>query len=151
MAHPPTTAKPKVEFKFLFLMGNDLEQIQHFYRDLLEISTAGAPEKGWIDLDLGVHVIFFKADYDIPFIKDWAWQPGYHGGEANVTSWSLQFNEDDFKKMYQRLKTAKVELLNDKPEWRRDSYWGLTAKDPMGNTVEIFATPATKPNVTDWE
>lgn len=151
MAHPQSTTKSKVEFKFLFMMGNDLKQIQHFYQDLLEVTTTGTPEEGWIDLDLGVHVIYFKSDYDIPFIKEWAWQPGYQGAGGNLTSWSMEFSEEDFKKMYQRLKVAKTELLKEKPEWRRDSYWGLTVRDPMGNTMELYTVPANKPNVTDWE
>lgn len=150
MAHPTSIARPKVAFKFLFLMGNDLTQIQHFYKELLEVPTTGTPEEGWIDLDLGVHVIYFKSDYEIPVVKEWAWQPGYQGAGGNLTSWSMEFTEDDFKEIYRRLKSAKAELLKEKPEWRRDSYWGLTVKDPMGNTIELYAVPAKKPDVIEW-
>jgi hypothetical protein len=31
-----------------------------------------------------------------------------------------------------------------------DGYWGFTAMDPMGNTVEIYTIPAEKPETTTW-
>lgn len=138
------------KLKFLFLMGNDLKKIQSFYNDGLGIATGGDPEQGWLDVDLGIHMIYFKSDFDIAQIKEWAWQPGYKGGSGNLTSWSIELEMDSFKKALLGLKKTGAPLLNEKPEWRRDSYWGLTVKDPMGNTIEVYTTPKTQPEETEW-
>ena len=33
----------------------------------------------------------------------------------------------------------------DAPTWRQDSYWGWSIKDPMGQTVEVYSSPAQRP------
>lgn len=151
MAHPGSSGQVSAKFQFLFLMANDLVEVDNFYRKVLEVPVAGDPSEGWVDVDLGTHVVYFKGDYELPVIKDWAWQPGYKGGSGNVTSWSIEFQENEFRKIYDRMKASKGEMMTDKPEWRRDSYWGLTVKDPMGNTIEIYSTPRQKPDVIEWK
>jgi len=42
-------------------------------------------------------------------------------------------------------------MFNEEPEWRVDNYWGLTVKDPMGNTVEVYTIPKQKPESTTWK
>lgn len=150
MAHSNSSTQVNAKFQFLFLMANDLVQIDQFYRKTLEVPVAGDPVNGWVDVNLGTHVIYFKGDYDLPVFKEWAWQPGYKGGSGNITSWSIEFPETEFRNLYERIKSSKVEMLNSQPEWRRDSYWGLTIKDPMGNTIELYTTPKQKPDEIEW-
>ncbi len=129
----------------LFLMCNDVSAIKAFYGDALKLKTIGSPEEGYLDVDIGIHLTYFKGDYELPVQKDWAWQPGYQGGSANVMSWTIKFSEADFRNIVTSLKTQKVEHLKELPEWRLNSYWGLTVKDPMGYTVELYTVPDKKP------
>jgi hypothetical protein len=46
--------------------------------------------------------------------------------------------EAEFADCYLRLREAGVRAFNEKPEWRRNSYWGYSVMDPMGNTVEVY-------------
>ena len=150
MAQPATDFGPKAHLKFLFLMANDLQQIEQFYKTL-SVTSEGEIENGYLCVNLGISIIYFKADYDIALIKEFAWQPGYEAASGNLTSWSLEYPEAGFKAAYSNLKKSKYNLLKPKPEWRRDSYWGLTVQDPMGNTMELYCLPAAKPNDTDWD
>jgi hypothetical protein len=34
--------------------------------------------------------------------------------------------------------------------WLLDCYWSFPVRDPMGNTVEVFAMPAERPEITEW-
>lgn len=152
MAQTAPTNKIEVQFKFMFLMGNNIGKLLHFYQDVLQVPTEGSEENGWADVKLGsTHMIYFKSDSDIPYIKEWAWQPGYKGGAGNLTSWSLGFPESEFRNLFERLKSNKIEMLFPKPEWRRDEYWGLSVKDPMGNTLELYTVPSSKPEDSDWK
>lgn len=129
----------------LFLMCNDVAQVEKFYGQILGIKVTGSAIEGYIDVDAGIHITFFKGDYELPIQKDWAWQPGYKGGTANIASWTIKFNDVEFRKALAKIKSEQVESLKDTPEWRHDSYWGYTVKDPMGNTIELYTVPKSKP------
>ena len=142
--------KPRGEIKYLFLMCNDVSSIIAFYGATLGLDIEGGVADGFADIKAGVDIIFFKGDFDLPKEKEWAWQPGYKGGGGNFTSWSIAFNEQDFRDVVRRVKAAGVETFNATPEWRRDAYWGLTVKDPMGHTVELYTSPLKKPDNLQW-
>jgi len=137
----------KSGLKCVFLMCNDVAAMQKYYGEILKLKTEGV---GGLVVSAGVDLMFFKGDYELPVQKEWAWQPGYKGGAANVTSFSIELAEAEFKEVFLRLQKAGSPLLKKEPEWRQNSFWGLTTKDPMGNTLELFMIPPVKPQNPVW-
>lgn len=140
----------KSGLKCVFLICNDVAAQQKYYGETLKLKTEGSAEEGFVVVSAGVDLMFFKGDYPLPIQKEWAWQPGYEGGKADITSFSIGLSEPEFKAAYLGLQKAGAQLLKEKPEWRQDTYWGLTTKDPMGNTLEIYTTPSVKPQNPVW-
>ena len=146
--------KPKVNIRYLFAMCNDIDEMRRFYTELLgmqEQSYMNDESFGWLCYDSeGFQLMFFRAEKKIPVTAEWAWQPGYDGGELPVTSWAVVIPEADFKATITRMRDGGAKMHSELPEWRQGSYWGFNVMDPMGNTIEIFMIPAEKPESTDW-
>ncbi len=145
--------QPKVKIRFLFNHCNDLGEMRHFYSDLLGLSEKAYKEEWgylcYVSEDL--EMMFFRSDTKIPYIEEWADQPGWEGGTLKIASWAIGIPEGDFTNVYKQLKSERVKMFNEEPEWRVDNYWGLTVKDPMGNTVEVYTIPKQKPESTTWK
>lgn len=145
---------PEVNIRFLFVMCNDIDEMRHFYTDLLqmkETSYMNEEDWGWLVYKCdGFEFMFFEGFDEMPVIEEWVWQPGW-GGDIEGTSWSIEYPEDLFAPVVAGIiDDGEVDLFNELPEWRQDSYWGLTIKDPMGNSVEIYFTPSDHPESTEW-
>ena len=144
-------SKPMATLKFCFHMCNDVPAMRVFYGDLLGLETSGgAAEDGYVSVSVGVELLFFKGDFELPVHQKFAWQPGYRSGSANLSSWAIEMDEDTFTETARRLANATLPKLPTRPEWRKDSYWAQTLRDPMGNTVEIYWVPKQKPDSLDW-
>lgn len=142
----------KAKLKFLFGMCNSVQEIAHFYGQTLGLMVSTDDSDVWCSVDLGIDFIFFKGDYDLPVQSEWAWQPGYKSGPGHFFSWSIEYSDEkSYRQVISRLISDRVPTLGPKPEWRRDSYWGYTAKDPMGNTIEIYWAPSEKPDSLTWQ
>jgi catechol 2,3-dioxygenase-like lactoylglutathione lyase family enzyme len=148
------TERPKVNIRFLFNVCNDIDAMRHFYTDII-----GMQEQAYMNDEnfgyLSYHCdnfdfMFFRADEKQPIVTEWACQPGWAGGTLEITSWGIQIPADQFAELYERLKTEGVPLFKPEPEWRQDSYWGLSVKDPMGNTIEVYAVPKERPVSPQW-
>ncbi|MBN2381034.1 VOC family protein [candidate division WOR-3 bacterium] len=146
--------KPTVNVKFLFNVCNDIDEIRHFYTDIM-----GMQEQAFMNDEnfgyLSYHCdnfdfMFFRAEEKLPVITEWACQPGWAGGTLETTSWGIMMPFEEFKSVYKRMKTQGVPLFKPEPEWRHDSYWGLSVMDPMGNTIEVGAYVKEKPVSTRW-
>jgi catechol 2,3-dioxygenase-like lactoylglutathione lyase family enzyme len=146
--------RPRATIRFLFNVCNDVAAMRRFYVDLLGMeqgSFQDTPQWGWFTLRCdGFEPMWFRADAKLPVPDAWAAQPGWAGGTAEVTSWAVQIPEDRFADVWRRLVDAGVPLFRPVPEWRQDSYWGLSARDPAGVTVEVYATPKERPASTTW-
>ena len=148
------TKKPKISIRFLFNVCNDVEAMRHFYVDLIGLEQAAFrddAENGWLALQCdGFQAMWFRATegQDIP--EQFTRQPGWQGGTRESTSWGVNIPEEEFVHTYQRLVDAGVTLYEAEPSWRQDCYWGLSALDPMGSTVEIYTEPAERPESTVW-
>ncbi|MBK7891455.1 MAG: VOC family protein [Bdellovibrionales bacterium] len=141
----------KLKLGFIFHLCNDVDAVRDFYLEVLGATIGSYEKDSWVDIDAGVKILFFKGDYEMPTVRDWAWQPGYSGGQGHLTSFSFSAeNEEHFRKIFESAVQRKVPMQKEKPEWRRDSYWGLTLKDPMGHTLEIDFAPDTKPDSIEW-
>lgn len=153
------TAKPapKVNIKFIFSMCNDVEKMSEFYTKLLGMQEqAFMNDKenkfGYLSYYCtgDVYLMFFSTETPAPQLTDWAWQPGYEGGNLMATSWAIEIPEEDYPATIKRLKDAGVKAFSENPEWRQDSYWGFSVADPQGNTVEVYTSPKEKPKSPSW-
>jgi hypothetical protein len=78
-------------------------------------------------------------------------QPGWDGGEALITSLAVEVPEEDFADTWRRLVAGGANLFKLVPEWRQDSYWGISVLDPMGNTLEVYTIPRVRPTKLEWD
>jgi len=139
--------------RFLFNHCNDLTATRKFYSEMVGLKEKAYSEDcGYLCYQCdGFEFMFFKSSGGgLPIETRWALQPGYPGGELETISWAIIVPEGDFRAMLKRLMEGGVRLLANKPEWRQECYWGITAMDPNGVTVEIYFTPAEKPQLTEW-
>lgn len=145
---------PRANLRFLFHHAPDLPALRRFYSEavgLEETSWQRSEDFGWLAYrSEGVELMFFRDADAVPTSDGWADQPGHDGGSAPVASWAIEVPEEDFAATVARLRELGCPRLKDWPEWRQDSYWGFSVKDPAGNTVEVYALPARRPASTDW-
>ena len=139
---------PKLKYLYGFL--NDVSEMRAFYSDRLalkETSYTDTEEWGWLAYDLeGTQLMFFRLDGKTPVPEGWAWQPGETIEEAVPRmSFSILYTLDQLREAVKRLKDGKVDAQTPDPTWRQGSYWGWTIRDPMGNTIEVFASPPEPP------
>jgi predicted lactoylglutathione lyase len=138
----------KANLTFLYLLANDLKALRHFYSDLLDMKENSYYEDekfGWLSYHQeGLEMDWFRAEKPIPIIEEWAMQPGYPGGTKEVISWSIEIDESVFPSLIEKIKLEGIPVFQEKPEFRQDTYWGFSVKDPMGNTVELYYMPKKK-------
>lgn len=146
--------KPRVNVKFLFSVCNDIDAMRHFYTDILGLTEKAYMNDenfGWLNYQCdGFEFMFFRADKKIPVLTEWASQPAWEGGTAEVTSWGIMMPVKKFAEAYEIMEKEGIPMFKPEPEWRFESYWGLSVMDPMGNTIEIGAVPVEKPASTQW-
>jgi hypothetical protein len=135
----------KPRLSFLFLVANDLSQIRHFYSDvvgLIENSYFEDDKFGWISYHMnGLEMDWFRADNPLPVVDEWTMQPGYPGGTKEMISWAIEIDETKFFEVVEKCKGEKYPIFQEEPQFRQDSYWGFSVRDPMGNTVELYYVP----------
>ncbi|UCE28252.1 MAG: hypothetical protein JSW52_05770 [Candidatus Coatesbacteria bacterium] len=143
---------PKTNIRFVFNHCNDPAAMQVFYSDVVGLKEAAFDEEqGYLVYQCeGFQMMFFRAENELAPPGDWADQPGYEGGTLEGTSWAIEVPEYEFAETVERVLGSGARVLKNAPEWRMDSYWGFTAIDPMGNTIEIYTIPAEKPETTTW-
>lgn len=140
----------KAELRFLFLMCNDPVAMRQFYGELLGLPCEGQAEQGYLAVNAGIDLLFFKGDHELPVLREWAWQPGYQAGQGHFTSWSFSFDEASFRKAAKAVSGGRCPKLTERPVWRKDEYWAMTLQDPMGNTVEVYWVPNRRPDSLEW-
>jgi catechol 2,3-dioxygenase-like lactoylglutathione lyase family enzyme len=146
--------QPRLNIRFLFTFCTDVDAIRHFYTDLLGMTQSAYrndEQWGWVCYQsVGFELMFFR-DPDAKAHAGFAAQPGWEGGEALVTSWAVEVPEEEFAAVWRRLMEDGAKLFKPVPEWRQDSYWGISVLDPMGNTLEVYTMPKERPTKTVWE
>jgi catechol 2,3-dioxygenase-like lactoylglutathione lyase family enzyme len=145
---------PRAGIRFLFNVCNDVEAMRHFYVGLLGMEQAAFMNEeqfGWLALQCdGFQAMWFRGDESLPVPTEFACQPGWPGGTLETTSWGVFIPEERFAAVYEALRDAGVTLFEPVPAWRQDCYWGLSALDPVGSTVEVYTNPAERPAETTW-
>ncbi|MBA3708258.1 MAG: hypothetical protein H0W83_05515, partial [Planctomycetes bacterium] len=155
MTEPAAAAK--ASFRYSFNWCDDVASIRRFYHDLLGLDTKEyhkTADQGWVVFDAGgVKVMFMEAHVPAVANRDgFSAQFGYPSdAERFDPSWGIEIDEGEFAAVVARLQAASdARLQQREPAWRQDSYWGLTALDPMGTTIEISVTPKARPASTVW-
>ncbi len=144
--------KPRVNCRFVFNYTADLAATRAFYVELLGMEPGDFnDEYGFLVVKSeGLDLCFFRAQKGCASLTEWADQPGYQAGPLEVTSYAVQVPWEDFAATVERLKAGGAPTLTAAPEWRMNSHWGFTVRDPMGNTVEVYAVPKEKPASPAW-
>jgi len=149
-----TVEKPGVRIRFVFNVCNDINAIRDFYVGILgleEVHFMDTEQFGWLATNSdGFQMMWFRADEPQEVPTEFACQPGWAGGVREVTSWGIFIPEDDFRGVIGKLHEAGATFFSPRPDWRQDSYWGVSVLDPMGVTVEVYTTPAERPEPTEW-
>ena len=144
----------RANIRFLHNVCNDVEAMRRFYVDLLGMEQAAfrdAEDFGWLALQCdGFQAMWFRGDGALPVPTEFTCQPGWDGGVLDLTSWAVHIPEARFRAVFEALRDAGVTLFEPLPAWRQDCYWGLSALDPMGATVEVYTSPAERPAETVW-
>ncbi|MBX3475564.1 MAG: c-type cytochrome [Planctomycetes bacterium] len=147
---PIARPAPRINIRFLYGFCNDIPATRRFYTELLGMKEGAAVDSkdfGFVTYRCeGLEYMFFRTEKPMPVEERWADQPGEAlDGAQPLMSMSIAVPWSDFKATVKRLRDAKVKAAKPSPSWRQASYWGWTIKDPMGNTIEVYSTPDTKP------
>lgn len=151
-----TEQKRKVNLRFLYVHVNDLKAVRRFYTDTLGLQQGVCYDKddmGYVGYQLeGLELQFWRWDRgQLPINEKWDWQPGVFDGEGAKVSWSIQIPEENFPGVVKRIQHGKYRTMTEKPIWLdQTKYWAFTAKDPAGNTVEVYSVPRVEPTITEW-
>jgi catechol 2,3-dioxygenase-like lactoylglutathione lyase family enzyme len=142
----------RVTFRFVYNHCNDLEAMRHFYTDLLGMTEIGFNlDWNWLGYQCdGFQLCFFGAYETQPVLTEFTDQPGYHGGDLEGISWSIEIPGENFAETVDRLLEAEVPRLFDEPQLNLGSYWGFPVLDPMGITVEVFCFAEDIPESGNW-
>lgn len=128
----------KFRIQTLFYWCNDVAPMRHFYTELLgfeETYYKSDDEVGWLNYHIdGVDVVFMRGSEPLPIQSKWAKQPGYQGGQAEVSSWIIAVPPEQFDSVIARLQDAGVPSYQVSPSNNQ-----FFVQDPMGTTVEIYA------------
>ena len=145
---------PRARMRYLFHVCNDVAAMRRFYVELLGLQQLAFMDErdfGWLSIDAGgFESMWTRANSHVEPATTFASQPGWEGGTRQVTSWGVEIPPLKFASVYEALVAAGTPLFRPVPEWRQGSYWGLSALDPMGATVEVYAIPSPKPASTTW-
>lgn len=123
---------------FTYLYTDNIKEMRKFYGSLLGLDLI------WDEIDnfafkIGTHqlsIICHEA-FELPSAH-FAMQPGWEGGTHPRTSWSLDYDSINFKKVIRQLSENGVRSYYATPHW--SGYWSYSVLDPMNNTVEVTCT-----------
>lgn len=124
-----------VRFGFTYIHCNDLLAMKHFYGQILNL------EQIWDDTQsvafkIGDHQLSVNLDENLALPPaEFARQPGWPGGTAARTSWSLECGITEFRQIVAAAQAAGVKSWQREPTWV--GYWSYPLLDPMNNTIEV--------------
>jgi extradiol dioxygenase family protein len=133
--------------RFLHRLCNDLDAMRRFYGEGIgfnELCYRNTEGSGFVVFESeGLQFMFHRRDAPIERAGGFAWQPGDETGTEPRPSIGVHIEEDEWQACVDRLKSMGAEAQTPDPTWRRNSYWGWTINDPLGETVELWYEPKT--------
>ncbi len=126
----------KIRVHTLFRWCNDVAALRHFYGEVLQLNETfyrNDDQHGWLTYQVDrMQLVFMRSSTPLPLSPDWAKQPGYAGGSAEVDSVLLVVDASAFQALVTRLKAANIPMNT-----QVDANYQCVVRDPMGWTVEI--------------
>lgn len=125
-------------FGFTYIHCNDLSTMKAFYGDILQLKQIWEDDSS-IAFKIGDHqlTITLAPGIAVPS-AEFAVQPGWPGGTAPRTSWSLECNRAELNQIVAAARNAGVPSWTEQPQ--RVGYLSFPLLDPMNNTIEITCT-----------
>jgi catechol 2,3-dioxygenase-like lactoylglutathione lyase family enzyme len=120
---------------FTYIFTDNIEKMKWFYGELLGLELIWDEDED-IAFKIADHQlsIQYHKDFRKP-APDYAIQPGWQGGRAPRTSWSIDFDAVSFKETVSLMLNQEIKSFFNEPQWK--GYWSFPVLDPMNNTIEI--------------
>lgn len=127
------------KFNFTYIFCNNLQKMEDFYTDVLMLELIWKSERD-IAYMIDGHQFLITLDENLE-IKEpsFSKQPGWEGGTASRTSWSFEYEADDFKTIVENCKNN-PDIITNSLDAQWQGYWSFPILDPMNNTIEITCT-----------
>lgn len=124
-----------MRFGFTYIHCNDLKSMKEFYGGILGLQQIWEDESS-LAYRIGDHqlAITLVTGLETP-AAEFASQPGWQGGTAARTSWSLECKRADFERIVAAARDAGIRSWTDEPQWV--GYLSFPLLDPMNNTIEV--------------
>lgn len=120
---------------FTYLFTNNMSETKKFYSEILALELIWDEED---DIAFNINNHQLSIQYHKDFKKAsplFSIQPGWKGGVAPRTSWSIAFESNEYNQVIARLQKESVKTYHSVPQWV--GYWSFPVLDPMNNTIEI--------------
>ncbi|WP_027090375.1 VOC family protein [Thomasclavelia saccharogumia] len=133
-----------------YICVKDIEKSLAFYKSLLNQEPLYCNDDRWITFDCGNYLSLYNKQYDIDLVKNNLDSDKFNQAYLELLDQKerryndlvvFNFEVDNLKSEYQRLKTLKIgELSKICYVNVHMPYWYFTIKDPDGNVLEITGT-----------
>lgn len=132
----------------VFRWCNDVEAMRHFYTNCLNLTETyyqNDDEHGWLTYQLGeVLLVFTRADEPLPEPTNFAMNPAYSGGQTYDSSWVIEVEHAEFDGIVERIIKSGAPTHENRPFSNREGHIQFIVRDPMGMTIELYATAVSK-------
>lgn len=109
--------------------------MKYFYDEILDLDKIW-DEKDVIAFDIAGHQL--SVTYDVNYLlptPQFSIQPGWQGGTEPRTSWSLEYETDDYWPIIEKISKKDYLSYYTDPKWL--GYWSYPVLDPMNNPIEL--------------
>ncbi|HEX9746597.1 MAG TPA: VOC family protein [bacterium] len=136
-------AESGARLDWLTIYCNDIDEMRHFYSDLLGLETGpGADEEGggfqfYVCGDFVFMIM--QADTELPVNEEFMHWLGFSETGNYNPGWSIQIPSEDFEAVVARLQDEGVKAADEEPMNQMDAFMQYIVLDPMGNSVELYS------------
>lgn len=113
--------------------------MERFYSEVLGLDLIWKSDTD-IAYMINGHQLLISLDEELVKGEEiFAKQPGWEGGSASRTSWSIEYDAPDFVQIIETCK-GKPDIITRHDEAKWEGYWSFPILDPMNNTIELTCT-----------
>ena len=130
----------------VFFWCNSVKEVRAFYSGVLGLAESFGDDAQGVAYDLSgageaQQFFFLPGPEPLPVQREWAMSPSFSGDKIAIPSWVVEVAPADFDTVVARAQASEVTFHPDgESGW--DGHRQIYLKDPMGNTVELYAPPA---------